>query len=74
MQRFDTIFAKIASKLSLTGEYNADKLNFDCLRKVMDASESRCGRLSDYGLIYVKYFAQACEAYAPESIISSIEC
>ena len=61
MQRIDSIFSTIAKNLRLKGKYEAEKINFDCLRPAMEAYENKCGRLSDYGLIYVKYFAEACE-------------
>jgi len=36
--------------------------NFDCLKKLMSTYDSSCGKMDDYGLQYVKYFVQACEA------------
>ena len=35
--------------------------NFDCLRKIVKAYESKCGVLREYALKYVKYIVEACE-------------
>jgi hypothetical protein len=70
MQRIDSIFSKIARNLRLKGKYEAEQINFDCLRPTMEAYEKQCGRLSDYGLIYVKYFAEACAILPYAQIIS----
>lgn len=35
--------------------------NFDCLRKIVKAYESKCGVLKEYDLKYVKYIVEACE-------------
>lgn len=40
-------------------------LNFDCLKALMSTYESSCGRMDDYSLQYVKYFAAACESTFP---------
>lgn len=66
MQRLDDIFWHFHEKLGLTGEYDPYKLNFDCNRAIIKIFETKCGRLSDYGLIYVKYIAEACETKIPE--------
>jgi legumain len=36
--------------------------DFDCLRSVVDHWENECGKLSDYGLQYVKYMVAECES------------
>lgn len=74
MQRLDNIFSEFSHKLDLTGTYMSKRINFDCLKTVMDAYETECGRLTDYGLIYVKYFAESCEIYDSATIMDSIEC
>jgi hypothetical protein len=35
--------------------------NFECLRKIVRAYESKCGVLREYALKYVKYIVEACE-------------
>ena len=60
MQRFDDIFSHVQQKLHLSGAYDPYSINHDCMREVISNFEGKCGRLSDYGLIYVKYFAEAC--------------
>lgn len=74
MQRFDDIFSHVHTELKLSGNYNPYSINFDCLRETMDFFEQKCGRLSDYGLYYVKYFAEACENISPFTIQSTIHC
>ena len=64
MQRLDSIFSKLGSRLHVTGDYSPRTMNYDCMRKVMDNHTNNCGRLSDYGLIYAKYYAEACERYS----------
>ena len=68
MQRFDDIFWHMQSKLQLKGIYDPYKLNHDCMRQVISRFEEKCGRLSDYGLIYVKYIAESCETYGASTI------
>ena len=46
--------------LRLDGKYNPEIINFECLQPSMEIIEEKCGRLSDYGLTYVKYIAQGC--------------
>lgn len=60
MKQYDLAFDKLSRKLHLEGVYNPDKLNFDCLRQTIDNYEQKCGKFSDYGLQYVKTFAEAC--------------
>lgn len=60
MHKWDKTFSSFISHNKLTGEYDAEKINFQCLRESMDELERKCGRLSDYGLIYVKYIAEGC--------------
>lgn len=74
MQRFDDIFSHVQQQFELTGAYDAYKINHACLRETMGYFEEKCGRLSDYALIYVKYLAQACESYSAVTILSSIHC
>lgn len=57
MQRHDNIFAKLSSRLHLTGDYSPRTMNYDCMRAVMNNHQEKCGRLSDYGLMYAKYYA-----------------
>lgn len=44
------------------------------MRAVMDNHTEKCGRLTDYGLIYAKYYADACERYDAMEIIENVEC
>lgn len=36
--------------------------NFECLRKLVRAYESKCGVLREYALKYVKLLVEACES------------
>ena len=74
MQRQDGIFKKLIENLNLDGDYSPEKMNYDCMRAVMDNHTNKCGRLTDYGLIYAKYYAQACEKYDASEIIANVEC
>jgi len=60
MQRIDDIFFNVIHKLKLTGNYSARHMKYDCMRAVMDNHTEKCGRLSDYGLMFAKYYAEAC--------------
>ena len=35
-------------------------MNYTCMKAVMDNHTEKCGLLSDYGLRYAKYYADAC--------------
>lgn len=74
MQRVDDIFFYLSQKLKLTGEYSPRHMNYDCMRAVMDNHTEKCGRLSDYGLMFAKYYAEACETYPAAQIIGSVKC
>lgn len=74
MQRFDDIFAHVQQEFQLSGNYDPHNINHDCLRETISYFEHKCGRLSDYALIYVKYLAQACENLSAFTIQSVIHC
>lgn len=63
MQRLDDIFFHVQTELGLSGQYSPEKMNYDCMRRVMDNHTEKCGRLSDYGLRYAKFYAEACETH-----------
>ena len=49
---------------------NGDQIlprDFECLKSVMAAHDSTCGKFDDYSLQYVKYIVHACEAKAHET-------
>lgn len=73
MQRLDSTFSALQKRLSLGSTYNPD-INFDCLRATVEAYEQKCGKLSDYGLQYVKHFAIACEQFDSPKILSEVQC
>ena len=72
MQRLDDIFFHIQTELNLTGQYSPRHINMDCMRTVMENHTQQCGRLSDYGLRYAKFYAEACETMPAEKIISTV--
>lgn len=74
MQRIDDIFFYLAQVLKLTGEYSPRHMNYECMRAVMDNHTDKCGRLSDYGLMFAKYYAEACEIYPAAKIIDNVRC
>jgi hypothetical protein len=57
MQRIDDIFFHLSQILNLKGQYSPRHMNYECMRAVMDNHTKKCGRLSDYGLIFAKYYA-----------------
>lgn len=60
MQRIDRIFHKLIDELKLDGDYSPRHMDYECMRTVMDNHTEKCGRLTDYGLMYAKYYADAC--------------
>lgn len=74
MQRIDHVFFHLIDELDLDGHYSPRHMNYECMRTVMDHHEQKCGRLSDYGLKYAKYFADACERYPSQTILKKIQC
>ena len=49
-------------------ELNLSKPNFECYRHLIDTFEDGCGRFSDYGLKFAKYFSHTCAENKPEEI------
>lgn len=74
MQRVDDIFFHLAENLKLSGVYSPRHMNYECMRAVMDHHTAKCGRLSDYGLMFAKYYAEACETLPASKIISHVSC
>ena len=74
MQRIDKMFAPYVEAKQLTGAYDPYKIQFECMREVLTSVEERCGRLSDYGLIYVKFIAEGCETMSGQAISGMISC
>jgi hypothetical protein len=74
MQRIDDIFFHIIQKFKLTGQYSARHMNYECYRTVMNHHTEKCGLLSDYGLIFAKYYAEACERIPAGAVLENIHC
>jgi legumain len=74
MQRLDSTFSTLQKRLSLTTATYSPDINFNCLRSTVEAYEQKCGKLSDYGLQYVKHFAIACEQFESQKILSEVQC
>lgn len=74
MQQLDDTFYHLQHSLKLTGEYSPRHMNYECMRAVMDNHTEQCGRLSDYGLRYAKFYAEACQTMSAETIISHVRC
>jgi hypothetical protein len=49
-------------------EYDAKKINFECLKEVIDSFEAQKGRFTDYGFGKIKYIARACEIATTEEV------
>lgn len=74
MQRYDSAFKNFNTDLKLNGEFDSANIDFECLREVVDSHEQQCGRLSDYGLQFVKNMAEACEKHEVQTVLETIEC
>lgn len=72
MQRLDDIFFNLAQKLHLTGNYSPEQANYDCMRTVIDNHIQQCGQFSDYGLSFIKYYAEACVTIPAHTIIQNV--
>jgi legumain len=74
MQKYDSAFKHFDSLLHLDGTYDSAEINYDCLRQAVDAHEQHCGRLSDYGLQFVKNMAEACEKHETKDVLAALKC
>lgn len=74
MANYDSTFSKFDTTLKLTGNYDAENINFECLRTSIDTYEAKCGKFTDYGLMFAKNFAEACEKFSVEEIAKTISC
>ena len=75
MKSFDTFFDHFSFKFP-NGQsmFDANNINFDCLRATIDTYESRCQKFTDYGMTYMTRFAEACHHYPTESLLNEIQC
>ena len=74
MKQYDDSFNRFAAALSLRNTYDPANINFDCLRNSIHFYEDKCGKFSDYGLMYIKNIAEACENHPYEFILRHLEC
>lgn len=70
--RSDQVFEKF---IELTGIDQEEKIlptDFDCLKTVIEAHDTECGKFDDYSLKFVKHIVQACQStpYGSEQIVS----
>ena len=63
MQRFEAIFSRFSTELSVSGHYDPKIIDFECLKPSVNGFEDKCGKFTDYGLGFIKYLAHACESY-----------
>ena len=49
-------------------KYDAKKINFDCLKEVIDSFEAQKGRFTDFGFGKIKFIARACEIASTEEV------
>lgn len=64
MKEYDIIFERfelIFGRGILQTPYDPKNIQYDCLKESIDHFEGKHGKLSDYGLKYIAYFARACE-------------
>ena len=74
MAKFESIFKKFTEKIRVSGDYDAKKINFECLKTSVDHFEAKCEKFSDFGLGFIKYFAHACETVQTDVILDAIKC
>ncbi len=74
MLTYDLSFGRFAEQFRLDGRYAADSINHDCMRALISHYEGLCGKLSDYALKHLKYFAQGCESHFAEEMIKELSC
>lgn len=63
MKSYELVFEEFNSLFNnelILKDYDATNIQYDCLKESIDYFESKNGRLSDYGLTYIKYIARAC--------------
>jgi hypothetical protein len=59
---FDLFAASTGVNTAIENNEKVLPRNFECLKKVIEAHDSTCGRFDDYSLQYIKYIVHACEA------------
>ena len=67
--KMDTIFLEFSQKLNLKEEDNHVPTDTSCLKAAVDSFESKCGKLSDYSLKYVREISKACEKNMPYGLL-----
>ena len=74
MQKYDNVFSQFSRTLKVSGDYDAKKINFECLKASVDHFETKCEKFSDFGLGFIKYFAHACETIPTQTILDAVRC
>lgn len=72
MKKMDTFFATLKHRFNLKGVYDGKNIDFTCLRRSVDLFESRCAKLEDYNLQYMKYMVENCEKNRYDSLLPII--
>jgi len=56
---FTDKFSALKHTLNLTGNNNGIT-NYDCYKKSVNKFEQSCGKVNEFALKYLKYFAETC--------------
>merc|ERR1712110_554374 len=57
--RYNKFFSQLYPEKD-TMELNGDLKNYDCYRHLINTFENGCGKFSEYGLKFTRYFAHTC--------------
>jgi len=60
MEKLDSIFGQLAARLDLDTNMPVGEIDFKCLKQRVSMYEAICGKLSEYGLKYVRQIQNTC--------------
>ena len=67
MQSYQNFFNSfLIDIIGINKKYDAYNINFECLKQSIDYFESKQGKFSDFGLMYISKLARACEIISIE--------
>jgi len=60
MEKLDSIFGELAARLDLDTNMPVGEIDFTCLKQRVKMYEAICGKLSEYGLKYIRQIQNTC--------------
>jgi legumain len=66
--RYNTFFREVYPEID-TMEINGDLKNYDCYRHLIDTFEQGCGKFSEYGMKFMRYFAHTCAVDDKDEVV-----